>query len=124
MATVPASQQAGLKEANMSKNLVNLLIRENLLTPADLERAKADQRKNGGRLGESLVRLGLLKEHELVNILSKQYGIPAVNLESFEIDPEVVKHVPEELVHKYRIMPINRVGSTLIVAMAVPDSLN
>jgi len=65
-----------------------------LADAADLERAKADQRKNGGRLGESLVRLGLLKEHELVNILSKQYGIPAVNLESFEIDPESVKHVP------------------------------
>jgi type IV pilus assembly protein PilB len=123
MATVPTSQQAALKETNMSKNLVNLLMRENLLSPADLERAKSDQRKNGGRLGESLVRLGLLKEHELVNILSKQYGIPAVNLESFEIDPEVVKHVPEELVHKYKIMPINRVGSTLIVAVEDPSNM-
>ncbi|GAB4257007.1 MAG: type IV-A pilus assembly ATPase PilB [Deferrisomatales bacterium] len=107
----------------MSKKLGDLLIRESLLNPTDLERAKQDQRKNGGRLGEALVRLGLLKEQELVNILSKQYGIPAVNLENFEIDPEVVKLVPVDLVEKYRIMPINRVGSTLIVAVEDPSNM-
>ena len=107
----------------MSKKLGDLLIRENLLTPADLERAKEDQRKRGGRLGEALVRLGLLDEQDLVRVLSKQYGIPSVDLASFEIDPEVVKLVPEDLVQKYRIMPINRVGSTLIVAVEDPANM-
>ncbi len=107
----------------MSKKLGDLLVRENLLATHDLEKAKQDQRKNGGRLGEALVRLGLLDEQQLVNILSKQYGIPAVNLGNFEIDPEVVKLVPEDLVHKYRIMPINRVGSTLIVALEDPSNM-
>ncbi|MBE0617275.1 MAG: type IV-A pilus assembly ATPase PilB [Proteobacteria bacterium] len=107
----------------MSKKLGDLLIRENRLAPADLQRAKDDQRKNGGRLGEALVRLGLLKEQELVNIHSKQYGIPAVNLESFEIDPDVTKLIPEDLVQKYRVMPINRVGSTLIVAVEDPSNM-
>ncbi|MDF1553842.1 MAG: type IV-A pilus assembly ATPase PilB [Deferrisomatales bacterium] len=107
----------------MSKKLGDLLVRDNLLATHDLEKAKQDQRKNGGRLGEALVRLGLLDEQQLVNILSKQYGIPAVNLENFEIDPEVVKLVPEDLVHKYRIMPINRVGSTLIVALEDPSNM-
>ena len=107
----------------MSKKLGDLLIRENLLTPADLERAKEDQRKKGGRLGEALVRLGLLDEQDLVRVLSKQYGIPSVDLASFEIDPEVVKLVPEDLVQKYRIMPINRVGSTLIVAVEDPANM-
>ncbi len=107
----------------MSKKLGDLLIRENLLTPADLERAKEDQRKKGGRLGEALVRLGLLEEQDLVRVLSKQYGIPSVDLASFEIDPEVVKLVPEDLVQKYRIMPINRVGSTLIVAVEDPANM-
>ncbi len=107
----------------MSKKLGELLIRENRLTPADLQRAKDDQRKNGGRLGEALVRLGFLKEQELVNIHSKQYGIPAVNLESFDIDPEVSRLLPEDLVQKYRVMPINRVGSTLIVAVEDPSNM-
>ena len=86
------------------------MVRENLLANHDLEKAKQDQRRNGGRLGEALVRLGLLDEQQLVNILSKQYGIPAVNLENFEIDPEVVKLVPEELVHKYRRLHPDRGG--------------
>jgi len=107
----------------MSKKLGDLLIRENLLSPTDLDRAKQDQRKNGGRLGEALVRLGVVNEEELVNVLSKQYGIPSVNLEDFDIDPDVVKLVPEDLVHKYRIMPINRMGSTLIVAVEDPTNM-
>jgi type IV pilus assembly protein PilB len=107
----------------MSKNLGDLLVRERLVSSPDLERAKADQKKNGGRLGEAVVRLDLIKENELVNLLSKQYGVPAVNLENFEIDPEVVKHVPDDMVQKYRIMPINRVGSTLIVAVEDPSNM-
>ncbi len=107
----------------MSRKLGELLIRENRLSPTDLQRAKEDQRANGGRLGEALVRLGLLKEQELVNLHSKQYGIPAVNLESFEVDPEVTKLIPEDLVQKYRVMPINRVGSTLIVAVEDPSNM-
>ena len=107
----------------MSRKLGELLIRENRLSPTDLQRAKEDQRANGGRLGEALGRLGLLKEQELVNLHSKQYGIPAVNLESFEVDPEVTKLIPEDLVQKYRVMPINRVGSTLIVAVEDPSNM-
>ena len=107
----------------MSKKLGDLLLRENLLTPADLERAKEDQRRHGGRLSDALVRLGLLDEQDLVRVLSKQYGVPAVDLASFEIDPEVVKLVPEDIVQKYRIMPINRVGSTLIVAVEDPANM-
>ncbi|MDW7709322.1 MAG: type IV-A pilus assembly ATPase PilB [Deferrisomatales bacterium] len=107
----------------MSKKLGELLVRENRLTAVDLQKAKDDQRKNGGRLGEALVRLGLLKEQELVGIHSKQYGIPAVNLESFDIDPDVSRLLPEDLVQKYRVMPINRVGSTLIVAVEDPSNM-
>jgi len=107
----------------MSKKLGDLLVRDNLLAIHDLEKAKADQRKNGGRLGEALVRLGLLEEQQLVNILAKQYGIPAVNLDNFEISPDVVKLVPEDLVHKYHLMPVNRVGSTLIVAVEDPSNM-
>ncbi|WP_025323867.1 type IV-A pilus assembly ATPase PilB [Deferrisoma camini] len=107
----------------MSKRLGELLIRENILTPADLERAKEDQRRNGGRLGEALVRLGLVDEQDLVRTLSKQYGVPTVDLANFEIDPEVTKLVPEDLVQKYRIIPINRVGSTLIVAVDDPSNM-
>ncbi|MBI5014775.1 MAG: type IV-A pilus assembly ATPase PilB [Deltaproteobacteria bacterium] len=107
----------------MSKKLGELLIRENYVTLADLERAKEDQRKNGGRLGESLVRLKLLREQDLVSLLSKQYGVPAMNLENFDVDSEVVKLVPVDLVQKYRLIPVNRVGSTLIVAVEDPSNM-
>jgi type IV pilus assembly protein PilB len=107
----------------MSKKLGDILVRENVITPADLQRAREDQRKNGGRLGEALVRLKCIKEEDLVAVLSKQYGIPPVDLESYEVDPDVIRLISEELVHKYHLIPINRVGSTLIVAVEDPSNM-
>jgi type IV pilus assembly protein PilB len=107
----------------MSKKLGELLVREKYVPASELERAKEDQRRNGGRLGEALVRLKLIKEQDLVSLISKQYGIPAVNLESFDIDAEILKLVPMDLVQKYRAIPVNRVGSTLIVAVEDPSNM-
>ncbi|TAL17738.1 type IV-A pilus assembly ATPase PilB [bacterium] len=107
----------------MSKKLGEMLLRENLVSAESLKKAREDVEKNGGRLGEALVRLKLLKEETLVSALSKQYGIPPVDLDSYDVDPDVIRLVSEELVHKYHLIPINRVGSTLIVAVEDPSNM-
>jgi type IV pilus assembly protein PilB len=106
-----------------SNRLGELLVRNDLISAQQLNQALEDQKLNGGRLGTCLVRLGFVKEEELSAFLSKQYGVPSINLNDFEIDPDVVRHVPAEISQKYHIVPVNRAGSTLIVAMNDPSNL-
>jgi len=107
----------------MAEKLGELLVRENLITPAQLQKALEEQKRSGGRLGANLCKLGFIKEEQLTEFLSKQYGVPAVNLKEFDIDPEVIKLIPEEVARKHMAIPINRSGNTLIVAMADPSNI-
>src|SRR5215467_1291327 len=103
--------------------LGELLVRENLITLQQLQAAQEQQRKTGGRLGFNLTRLGYIEESELTAFLSKQYGVPSINLSEFEIDPEVIKLVPLEVAEKHQVIPVNRAGASLIVAMADPSNI-
>jgi len=105
------------------EKLGELLLKEKIITPEQLKRAIEEQKITGGRLGSTMVSLGIIKEQELVNFLSKQYGVPAINLREYELDPSVVKLVPQEICEKYNLIPINRAGSTLVVAMADPSNI-
>jgi len=105
------------------KRLGELLVRNNLIDEHQLSKALEDQRVQGGRLGASLIKLGFIREEELANFLSRQYGVPSINLADFDIDPNVIKLVPSEVANKYHIVPINRAGSTLIVAMSDPSNI-
>src|SRR5665647_1240548 len=107
-----------------NNRLGELLVRKQLITDIQLAKALEDQKINGGRLGAVLVRLGFLKEEAFTSFLSQQYGVPSINLNEFEIDPAVIKLVPPEIAQKYNIIPINRTGSTLILAMSDPSNLN
>ena len=107
----------------MSKRLGELLVRQNLIKPDDLQRAREDQQRNGGRLGEALVRLKYLKEEDIVAMLGRQYGLPPVDLDNYDVDTDVIRLISEEQVHKYHIIPINRVGSTLIIAVDDPSNM-
>jgi len=108
----------------MTKNrLGELLLRNNLIDEKQLANALEEQKVQGGRLGASLVKLGFIQEEELAAFLSKQYGVPSINLSDFEIDPAVIQLVPSEVAQKYQIVPINRAGSTLIVAMSDPSNI-
>ncbi|MEW6775451.1 MAG: type IV-A pilus assembly ATPase PilB [Bdellovibrionota bacterium] len=107
----------------MASRLGELLVREKILSPLQLQQALEEQRKTGERLGTTLTRLGLIEENELTSFLSKQFGVPSINLQEFEIDPEVIKLVPEAQCKKYKLIPVNRAGSTLIVAMADPSNI-
>jgi type IV pilus assembly protein PilB len=108
----------------MAERLGQLLVRKNMITLEQLQKAVEDQKLSGGRLGASLTKLGFIDENELNNFLSKQYGVPVVNLEDCEIDPELLSLIPEDLAQKYQVIPVSRSGSTLIVATPDPSNLS
>ncbi|GFO64387.1 type IV-A pilus assembly ATPase PilB [Geomonas paludis] len=105
--------------------LGELLVTNNLITKEQLKQALAEQKAAGGqlRLGSILVRDGLINEADLTSFLSKQYGVPTINLADYEVDAAVVKIIPAEIAHKYQIVPVNRAGSTLIIAMSDPSNI-
>src|SRR3954464_9187952 len=107
----------------MSQRLGDLLVREKILTGDQLDQALKTQKETGGRLGSVLVKLGLLSDEEVTNFLSRQYGVPAINLQFFEIDQNVIKLIPEETARKHQILPLSRVGASLTIAMVDPTNV-
>ena len=103
--------------------LGELLVRNQLISDNQLADAITEQKKEGIRLGAALVKLGYVQEHDLASFLSKHYGVPSIDLSEFDIDPAVVELVPAEVAQKYQLIPINRAGATLIVAMADPSNI-
>ncbi|HET9555199.1 MAG TPA: ATPase, T2SS/T4P/T4SS family, partial [Anaeromyxobacteraceae bacterium] len=107
----------------MSGRLGELLVRENLISLQQLQKAQEEQRKTGGRIGSLLVRQGSIAEADLTNFLSKQYGVPAISLKDFDIDPEVLKLIPKTTAEKHQVVPVNRAGASLIIAMSDPSNI-
>ena len=107
----------------MTNRLGELLIKEKLISPDQLQKAMESQKSGGGRLGANLTKLGFIKESELTSFISKKFGVPAINLSEFEISPEVISLVTKEVCLKHTIIPVNRAGSTLIVATADPSNI-
>ncbi len=107
----------------MSQRLGDLLVKEKVITEDQLKAALADQKKNGSRLGSVLVKLGFVSDEDVTNFLSRQYGVPAINLSYFDIDPAVVKLIPPETARRYQILPLSRVGASLTIAMVDPTNV-
>jgi len=103
--------------------LGELLLRDQLISSAQLELAQEASRKSGERIGHSLVKLGALQEEELTHFLSRQYGVPAINLNEFDVEPGVIALIPKDVVTRHRVIPVNRSGQALIVAMADPANI-
>jgi len=107
----------------MAVRIGELLLKEKRITPEQLQEALTYQKANGGKLGFNLVKLGFVKDEELTALLSKQYGVPSINLAQFEIDPAVIKLIPAETAQKYQIIPLSRAGATLTIAMTDPTNV-
>ncbi|HEX7774777.1 MAG TPA: hypothetical protein VF435_20295, partial [Pyrinomonadaceae bacterium] len=107
----------------MSAKLGEILVRENLISPQHLREALDYQREHGGRLGFNLVKLGLISDDMITAVLSRQYGIPSVNLDLFKIDPAVLSLIPQEVAQKHSVLPLSRVGATLTLAMVDPTNV-
>ena len=107
----------------MPSQIGELLIKESFITTEQLETALKHQRQHGGRLGSILINLGYVEDDDVTSVLSKQYGVPSINLAYFEIDPSVIKLIPLDVAQKYLVIPLSRVGSTLTIATADPTNV-
>src|SRR5256886_10964476 len=107
----------------MSQRLGDLLVKEKVITSEQLDKAIKMQKENGFRLGSALVKLGFLSDEDVTNFLSRQYGVPAINLSYFDIDASVVKLIPYETAKRYQILPLSRVGASLTIAMVDPTNV-
>jgi type IV pilus assembly protein PilB len=107
----------------MPVKLGELLLKENMVTPQQLQEALGHQRSNGGKLGKAFVSLGYVRDEEITSLLSRQYGVPSINLDHFEVDPAIIKIIPAETARKYQILPLSRSGATLTIAMADPTNV-
>jgi type IV pilus assembly protein PilB len=107
----------------MAVRIGELLLKEKRITPAQLQEALNYQKTNGGKLGYTLVHLGFVKDEEITALLSKQYGVPSINLTQFDVDAAVIKLIPSETANKYQIVPLSRSGATLTIAMTDPTNV-
>jgi type IV pilus assembly protein PilB len=107
----------------MPVKLGELLLKENMVTPQQLQEALNHQKMNGGKLGKAFVSLGFVQDEEITSLLSRQYGVPSINLDHFEVDPAIIKIIPAETARKYQVLPLSRSGATLTIAMADPTNV-
>lgn len=103
--------------------LGDMLVAEGLITKEQLDKALEAQRSQGKRLGDTLVTLGFVSEEAIAQALSKQLGIPYITLSHYEIDVSIIKTIPEDIVRKYKIIPVDKMGNTLTVALADPANI-
>src|SRR6476660_7498905 len=107
----------------MSAKLGEILVRENLITSQQLRETLDYQRANGGRLGSNLVKLGYVSDDVVTAVLARQYGVPSINLDLFQIEKGVIKLISEDVALKYTVLPISKSGATLTLAMADPTNV-
>jgi type IV pilus assembly protein PilB len=107
----------------MPVRIGELLLKEKRITPDQLQQALNHQKAQGGKLGNNLVKLGFVRDEEITALLSKQYGVPSINLAEFELAPAIIKLIPAETAQKYQIVPLSRSGATLTIAMTDPTNV-
>src|ERR1700746_1075326 len=107
----------------MGGRIGELLLKEKRVTPEQLHQALNHQKQHGGKLGHNLVKMGLVRDEEITALLSRQYGVPSINLAQFEIDAAVIKLIPPDTAQKYQIVPLSRSGATLTIAMTDPTNV-
>jgi type IV pilus assembly protein PilB len=108
---------------SMVVKLGDLLLKAKLVTPDQVDAALKSQRDEGGKFGEALIRIGAVSENDITETLSQQFGVPSIDLAHFEIDPGVIKVVPGEVARKYGVLPVNKTGATLTIAMSDPTNV-
>src|SRR5271169_6357087 len=107
----------------MSARLGEILVKEKLINADQLNQALVYQQKNGGRLGTVLIKMGIITDDAITEVLSRQYGVPSINLKYYEVDPAVIKLIPQDTAVRYQIVPLSRVGATLTIAMTDPTNV-
>jgi type IV pilus assembly protein PilB len=106
------------------ERLGELLLRERMISLEQLKQAQDEQKRSGSNLGYTLARMGYVSDEDISKFLAAQYNVPAVNLSDYEIDPEIIALIPKEVAQRHKVIPVQRAGSSLIVAMADPTNLH
>lgn len=106
----------------ITKRIGEILLERGLINQKQLEQALARQQAQGGLVGQLLIELGFVTEEEVALALTAQYGFPYLQLENYEIDEGVTKLIPEHVARQYMLIPIDRIGNALTVAMADPSN--
>ena len=107
----------------MPVTLEELLVEQSMVLPWQLQDARNYQERKGGTLGRALVSLGFVEDEAMTTLLSRQYGVPLIDLDPLTVDPSIIKAIPEEMARKYKVLPLSRSGATLTVAMADPTNV-
>src|SRR5258707_5168224 len=107
----------------MVVKLGDLLLKAKLVTQEQVDAALKSQREEGGKMGEALVRVGAVTENDITETRSQQFGVPSIDLANFEIGPGVIKIVPGDVARKYGVLPVNKTGATLTIAMGDPTNV-
>ena len=107
----------------MAVKLGDLLLKARLVSQDQVDAALKSHREEGGKFGEALVRIGAVTEGQITETLSQQFGVPSIDLANFEIDPNVIKVVPADVARKYGVLPVNKTGATLTIAMGDPTNV-
>ncbi len=99
------------------------LVQAEKITQKQLDEALAVQKRDGGRLGTHLIKLGMLDDDELVEFLSQRYGVPAIALGDVEVDETILKIISPDVCRKYTILPVSKAGAKLTIAMVDPTNV-
>ncbi|MBI3991153.1 MAG: hypothetical protein HY350_03280 [Candidatus Omnitrophica bacterium] len=104
----------------VKKNLGEILLEKNIITTEQLSQVLEEQKKQGGLIGQHLVRMGYAKEEDIIGCLVIQYGFPYLPIANYEIDRGSIEKVPEEFARKYCLIPIDNISNVLTVVMSNP----
>lgn len=104
----------------ITKQLGELLFEKGIISQAQLDKALKIQKEKGGLIGQIIVALGYVKEEEIAQVLTVQYGFPYLPLESYEISEDMIKLIPENVAKQYNLIAIDKIGSLLTISMSNP----
>lgn len=104
----------------INKKLGEILVEHDLITQSQLDMALELQKEKGGLIGELLVELKFVSEEDIAKTLTAQYGFAYLPLSNYEIDQELIKFIPERVARQYRLIPIDKIGDNLTIAMSNP----
>ena len=104
----------------ITKQLGELLMEKGIISQAQLDKALKIQKDKGGLIGQIFVTLGYVKEEEIAQVLTVQYGFPYLPLESYEIGADMIKLIPENVAKQYNLIAIDKIGNLLTISMSNP----
>ena len=108
----------------MVSKLGEMLVKAQLITDTQLEEVIKIQRREGGKLGSIVVRAGFCSDQDIVSFLGMQYGVPAADLEQWPpIEPGVIALIPKDLAQRHKVLPLQRTGNVLTLAMSDPTDI-